>query len=88
MLVHATRKLPHYFQAHMIWVLTEYLIQSHLRRSDFTGRLAKWETRLGTFDMRYKLRNSIKCQVLADFVAKFTLEPGVPNGICPVIVKK
>ena len=62
-LVHATRKLPLYFQAHTIWVLTEYLIQSHLRRSDFTGRLAKWETRLGTFDIRYKLRNSIKGQV-------------------------
>ena len=23
-LVHATRKLPHYFQAHMVFVLTEY----------------------------------------------------------------
>lgn len=23
-LVHATRKLPHYFQAHAVWVLTEH----------------------------------------------------------------
>ena len=62
-LVHATRKLPLYFQAHTIWVLTEYPLQSLLRRSDFIGRIAKWGTRLGTFDIRYKLRNSIKGQV-------------------------
>lgn len=40
-LVHATRKLPHYFQAHTIWVLTEYLLQSLLRRSDFARRIEK-----------------------------------------------
>ena len=36
-LVHATRKLPHYFQAHTIYVLTEYPLQLLLKRSDFTG---------------------------------------------------
>ena len=36
-LVHATRKLPHYFQAHTVYVLTEYPLQSLLKRSDFTG---------------------------------------------------
>ena len=36
-LVHATRKLPHYFQAHIVFILTEYPLQSLLRRSDFTG---------------------------------------------------
>ena len=40
-LVHATRKLPHYFQAHTVFVLTEYPLQSLLKRSDFTGRIAK-----------------------------------------------
>ena len=50
-LVHGTRKLPHYFQAHTVWVLTEYPLQSLFRRSDFTRRLAKWGTRLGTFDI-------------------------------------
>ena len=35
-LVHATRKLPHYFQAHIVYVLTEYPLQSLLKRSDFT----------------------------------------------------
>ena len=59
-LVHTTRKLPHYFQAHTVWVLSEYTLQSLLRRSDFIGRIAKWGMRLRTFDIRYKPRNSIK----------------------------
>ena len=36
-LVHATRKLPHYFQSHIVFVLTEYPLQSLFKRSDFTG---------------------------------------------------
>ena len=40
-LVHATRKLPHYFQAHTMFILTEYPLQSLLNRSDFTGKIAK-----------------------------------------------
>ena len=71
-LVHATRKLPHYFQAHIVFVLIEYPLQSLLKRSDFTGRIAKWGTRLGSFDIRYRLRNAVKGQVLADFVAEFS----------------
>ena len=43
-LVQATQKLPHYFQAHTIYVLTEYPLQSLLKRSDFTERIAKWGT--------------------------------------------
>nr|XP_023905133.1 uncharacterized protein LOC112016905 [Quercus suber] len=71
-LIHATRKLPHYFQAHTVHVLTEYPLQLLLRRSDFTGRIAKWGTRLGSFDIRYRPRNSVKGQVLADFIAEFS----------------
>ena len=36
-LVHAMRKMPHYFQAHTIYVPKEYPLQSLLKRSDFTG---------------------------------------------------
>ena len=46
-LVHATRKLPWYFQAHTIFVLTEYPLQSLLKRSDFMGRIAKWGDTIG-----------------------------------------
>lgn len=59
-IVHTTRKLPHYFQVHTVWVLTEHPLQSLLRRSDFTKRIAKWGVRVGTFDVRFRPRNSIK----------------------------
>ena len=38
------------------------------------GQIAKWGTRLGAFDVRYKPRSSVKGQVLADFVAEFSLK--------------
>ena len=39
--VHATRKFPHYFQAHTIEVLTQLLLQSILRKADYIGKIAK-----------------------------------------------
>ena len=86
-MVHATRKLSHYFQACTVWVLTEYPFQSLLRRLDFTERRAKWGMRVETFDISYKPRNSIKGQVLVDFVAKLTPALGASVGICQVRVK-
>ena len=71
-LLHATRKLTHYFQAHTVYELTKYPLQSLLKRFDFTGRIAKWETRLGSFNIRYSLRSSVKGQVLVDFVVEFS----------------
>ena len=47
-------------------------MQSLLKRSDFTGRIAKWGTRLGAFDIGYKPRNLVKGQVLANFMAEFS----------------
>ena len=68
---HATRKLPHYFQAHMVVVLTKLLLRALLRSADYTGRFAKWGTILGAFDIKYMPRTSVKVQVLADLVAEF-----------------
>ena len=85
-LVHATRKLPHYFQAHTVYVLTKYPLQSLLKRFDFTRRIAKWGTRLGSFGISYRPRNSMKGQVLANFVAEFSLGGGGKEMVCPVKV--
>ena len=70
--VHATRKLPYYFQAHTVVILTQLPLQSLLLKVDYTGRIAKWGTILGEFDIKYMPRTSIKGQVLADLVAEFT----------------
>ena len=73
--VHNTRKLPHYFQAHMVVVLTQLPLKATLRSADYTRRIAKWGTILGVFDIKYMPRTSVKGQVLADLVAEFTETP-------------
>ena len=69
--VRATRKLPHYFQAHTVVVLTQLPLKLVLRSADYTGRIVKWGTILGVFDIKYMSRTSIKGQVLANLVAEF-----------------
>ena len=69
--VHGTWKLPHYFQAHTIVVLTQLPLRAILRSADYMGRIAKWGTVLGAFDIMYMPRTSIKGQVLVDLVVEF-----------------
>ena len=79
--VHATRKLPHYFQAHTVVVLTQLPLKSVLRSADYTRRIAKWGTILGAFDIKYMPCTSIKGQALADLVAEFAECPeGMEGG--------
>ena len=73
--VHASRKLPHYFQAHIVVVLTQLPLKSVLQTADYTRRIALWNTILGAFDIKYMSRTFIKGQVLADLVAEFAEPP-------------
>ena len=77
------RKLPHYFQAHTIVVVTQLLLRSILRSTDYTGRIAKWGTILGAFDIRYMPRTAVKGQVLANLIAEF-VEPTPEGGGKPL----
>ena len=70
-MVHASRKLPHYFQAHTVVVLTQLPLKSILRTADYTRRIALWNMILRAFDIKYMPRTSIKGQVLADLVVEF-----------------
>lgn len=70
-----------------MYVLIEHPLQSLFKRLDFIGRIAKWGTRLGFFYVRYKPRNAIKGQVLADFVAEFTPEIGDAHRVCQESVR-
>ena len=74
--VHGTRKLPHYFQAHTVVILTQLPLKTILRSADYTGRIAKWGTILGAFDVKYMPRTSVKGKILANLVAEFT-EPEI-----------
>ena len=73
--VHGTRKLPYYFQAYTVVVLTQLPLKAILRSADYTGRIAKWGIILGTFDIKYMPRTSVKGQILADLIAEFTESP-------------
>ena len=59
-MVHGTRKLPHYFQVHTIVILTQLPLKAILRSVDYMGRIAKWGTVLGAFDIKYMPRTSVK----------------------------
>ena len=73
--VHASRKLPHYFQAHTIVVLTQLPLKFVLRTVDYTRMIALCNTILGAFNTKYMPRTSIKGQVLVDLVAEFAEPP-------------
>ena len=73
-------KLPHYFQAYTVVVLTQLPLKAILRSADYTGRVAKWGIILGAFDIKYMSRTSIKGQILADLVAELT-EPLLEESV-------
>jgi hypothetical protein len=74
-LVIASRKLRPYFQAHTIWVLTEYPLRKVMQKLDLSKRLANWAIELDEFDPNFLPRNAIKDQALADFLVEFTNLP-------------
>ena len=73
--VHATWKLPHYFQAHIIVVLTQLPLNFVFWSADYTRRIAKWSTVIGAFNIKYMSWTSVKGQVLVDLIAEFAEPP-------------
>ncbi|XP_030934103.1 uncharacterized protein LOC115959721 [Quercus lobata] len=71
-LITASRKLRHYFQAHVINVMTDHSLKKAMNRLEAAGRLIQWAVELSKFDIRYQPRHAIKAQALADFIAEFT----------------
>ena len=71
-LVTAARKLKPYFQAHVINVLTDHPLKKAMNKLEAAGWLIQWAIELSESDVRYKQREVIKAQVLADFIAKVT----------------
>ncbi|GJW84784.1 reverse transcriptase domain-containing protein [Tanacetum coccineum] len=69
-LVHASKRLKRYFQAHPIIVITDQPIQQILSRPEVAGRLQKWSIELGEYAIHYRPRVSVKGQILADFIVE------------------
>ncbi|GJX52185.1 reverse transcriptase domain-containing protein [Tanacetum coccineum] len=75
-LVHASKRLRRYFQAHPIIVITDQPIKNILSNPEVAGRMQKWSIQLGEFGIHYRPRVSIKGQVLADFIIERPEEEG------------
>ena len=72
-LITASRKLRHYFQAHVIIVMTDHPLKKAMNKLEAAGQLIQWAIELSEFDIRYQPRNAIKAQAIADTLAKETL---------------
>jgi hypothetical protein len=68
----ASRKLRHYFQAYNIIVPSSQPLKDIMRNREATGRVQKWAAKLNEFCIDYVHRSSIQSQALADFIADWT----------------
>ena len=75
-LVTVAQKLKPYFQAHTMVILTDKPLRKAMSSPEVVGRMALWVVELSEFDIQYQLRTAIKGQVVADFIAEFTLVEG------------
>ncbi|XP_075633532.1 uncharacterized protein LOC142605993 [Castanea sativa] len=71
-LITASRKLRHYFQAHVINVPTYHPLKKAMNKLEAAGRLIQWAMELSEFDVRYQPRSAVKSQALVDFIVEFT----------------
>ncbi|GJZ81611.1 reverse transcriptase domain-containing protein [Tanacetum coccineum] len=82
-LVHASKRLKRYFQAHPIIVIMDQPIQQVLSRPEVAGRLQKWSIELGDYAIHYRPRVSVKGQILANFIVK-RLEEDSPDTLMEI----
>jgi ribonuclease HI len=68
----ASRKLRHYFQAYHIIVPSSQPLKDIMRNREATGRIGKWAAELNEFTNDYVHRSSIQSLALADFIADWT----------------
>ena len=71
-LITAAQKLKPYFQAHTIVVLTDQPLKRAMSSPEAAGRMALWVIELSEFDVQYRPRTTVKGQIVADFIAKYT----------------
>ena len=76
-----SRKLRHYFQAHVINVMTDHPLKKAMNKLEAAGRLIQWAVELSEFGIQYQPRHAIKAQALTDFIAKFTPNYGDIEGM-------
>ncbi|GKF71534.1 hypothetical protein Tco_0207648 [Tanacetum coccineum] len=68
--MYAARKLQRYFQVHPIQVISDMPIKQVLGKPEKSGRVAKWAIELEEHEIEFKGRNSIKGQILPNFLTE------------------
>ncbi|GJT23751.1 reverse transcriptase domain-containing protein [Tanacetum coccineum] len=63
-LLHLSRRLRRYFEAHPIQVITDQPIKQILNKPEVSGKLAKYAVELGAYNIAYIPRTSVKGQGL------------------------
>ena len=71
-LITASKKLRHYFQAHVINVMTDHPFKKAMNKLEVARQLIQYAVELSEFDIKYQPRHAIKAQALANFIAEFT----------------
>jgi hypothetical protein len=72
--VMCSRKLQHYFEAHTIRVLMNQPLHDIFGNRDSSIRIGKWATERSEYVINFERHNTIKSQILVDFVAEW-MEP-------------
>jgi hypothetical protein len=66
----ASRKLCHYFQGHLIKVVTDRPLETILRKPNVTERVAEWAVELQPFEISFETTKVIKSKALAKFTTE------------------
>ena len=76
------RKLRHYFESHLVTVVTSFPLGEVIQNQDAMGRIVKWALELMGQGILYASWAAIKSQVLADFIVEWTgiqMPPAIIN---------
>nr|GEV20944.1 reverse transcriptase domain-containing protein [Tanacetum cinerariifolium] len=73
-LLHLSRRLQKYFEAHPIKVITDHPLKQILNKAQSSGKLAKYSVELGAYNITYEPRKAMKGQFPnKDDVERWTL---------------
>jgi ribonuclease HI len=65
------RKLRHYFESHLVTMVSSFPLGEIIQCREASGRIAKWAVELMGETISFAPRKAIKSQVLADFLAEW-----------------
>ncbi|KAI9153351.1 hypothetical protein LWI28_009976 [Acer negundo] len=67
---------------------SEALVKECNDGPDVSGRLVLWDLELTQYNIKYKLRTTIKAQALADFIAEFSMTVNPDTNATPDLISE